>query len=53
MLLDEVFDNVARTKKVWVRKDGNLEKVTKDLPPPEDNRSQPRPMFPIKSPRYD
>ena len=53
MLLDEVFNKIARTKKVWVRKDGTLKKVTKDLPPPVDMHSQAKPMFPIKSPRYE
>ena len=53
MLLDEVFDNITRTKKIWVRKDGELKKVTKDLAPPADMHKQLKPMFPIKSPRYE
>lgn len=53
MLLDEVFDNIAITKKVWVRQDGTLKKVSKDLPPPDDIHKQLKPMFPIKSPRYE
>ncbi len=53
MLLDEVFDSIVRTKKVWVRKDGNLKKVSEDLPPPVDMHKQNKPMFPIKSPRYE
>jgi len=53
MLLDEVFDSIVRTKKVWVRKDGTLKKVSKDLEPQPDMHKQHKPMFPIKSPRYE
>jgi hypothetical protein len=53
MLLDEVFDTVKRIKKVWVRKDGQLSKVGREVGPQPDLPKLPKPMFPIKKPRYD
>jgi hypothetical protein len=52
MLLDEVFDTVKRIKKVWVRKDGQLSKVDREVVPQPDLPKLPKPMFPIKKPRY-
>jgi len=53
MLLDEVFDTVKRIKKVWVRKDGQLEKVDREIVQHRDLPKLTHPMFPIKKPRYD
>ena len=53
MLLDEVFDTVKRIKKVWVRKDGQLRKVDREVGPQRDLPKLLKPMFPIKKPRYD
>lgn len=52
MLLDEVFDTVKRIKKVWLRKDGQLSKVDCEVGPQPDLPKLPKPMFPIKKPRY-
>jgi len=52
MLLDEVFDTVKRIKKVWVRNDGQLHKVDREVGPQPDLPKLPKPMFPIKKPRY-
>jgi hypothetical protein len=53
MLLDEVFEGVKRIKKVWVRKDGQLAKVAREVGPQRDLPQLPKTMFPIKKPRYD
>ena len=52
MLLDEVFDTVKRIKKVWLRKDGQLSKVDREVGPQPDLPKLTKPMFPIKKPRY-
>lgn len=53
MLLDEIFNQVKRVKKVWVRKDGQLTKVERDTSVPKEAPKLTHPMFPIKKPRYD
>ena len=53
MLLDEVFDKVKRIKKAWVRKDGKLIKVDREVSLTRDLPQLSHPMFPIKKPRYD
>jgi len=52
MLLDEVFEGVKRIKRAWVRKDGQLAKVDRGVGPQRDLPKLPKPMFPIKKPRY-
>lgn len=52
MLLDEVFERAVRTKKVWVRRDGQLRQLTRRVQQDKHSGDGPRPMFPIKSPRY-
>lgn len=52
MLLDEVFERAVRTKKVWMRRDGQLRQVTRRVRQDSNDGGDARPMFPIKSPRY-
>lgn len=51
MLLDDVFKTVKRINKAWVRKDGELRLVKKDVLD-KDMSEQDKPLFPISKPRY-
>lgn len=51
MLLDEIFEGVSRTKKVWVRADGQLRLVTTNVKVASDSVPG-KPLFPISKPRY-
>lgn len=53
MLLDEIFNNIKHTKKVWVCKKGKLQKIEKDAAVTKDQLKKPATMFPIHKPRQD
>jgi len=53
MLLDEVFEGVKRIKRAWVRKGDQLTKIDREVGPQRDLPKLPKPLFPIKKPRYD
>jgi hypothetical protein len=53
MLLDEIFDQSKRIKKAWVRRQGQLTKVEKEITAPKEAPKLTHPMFPIKKPRHD